>query len=795
VYKDTQDELGKLVDSHVEMLSSLSWTSFVTRARGKSCIAPLVATLPHPAANLLDELRKVGAPVLSTTPEWSAERRQAAIDRGSHKSATEYHEFVNEEMTDMINKRYWVVLPYALVKNLPNLRLSPLGVVPQRARRPRIIVDYTFSGVNGDTDRRAHRQSMQFGRALIRVLQTIFFAPPEHGPVYMLKLDLSDGFYRIPVKAQDSPRLAVALPCQPNSPPMVAFPLVLPMGWTDSPPHFSSATETITDLANRWMPHWNPPMHPLEPQAAAQPESLSPRVVFTGPVIQPPITCLPQPPASLELGQGRTVPAPPTTYNILRRRTRAPAQHADVYVDDELLVAQGCPKELARLRRVLMHINDLVFRPNDQGDTHTGRREPMSLSKFAKGDACWATAKIILGWLLDALAKTIELPPHRIDRLLTILNAARHKKRLGRKSVQQLLGELRSMVLGIPGGAGLFSQLQVALTNADGHRVKVHQGARDHIEDLWVLAKDVANRPTHLGEIIEQQESFIGAVDASKAGMGGVWLPPTYPTEHEPDHSPIVWRQPFPAKIAQKVVSFDNPSGTVSNSDLELAGTIGHADIAVHAFDCRHRTIGTCCDNTPAVAWRAKGSTTTSGPASYLLREASIHQRRYRYLNKLRHIPGLANGMADDASRLFHLTDQQLLTHFDFKYPQKISWQLHQLRPETNSSLISALLTKRPSRPSLAAVPNPKRQCGVKPGSPFWTNSTSPTIPTWNAYGTKSQSSVSLPLASATAAPVVAATRSALAGYLTRSWQWRRASPNWGPLIPGSTFTAPSTSA
>ena len=36
----------------------------------------------------------------------------------------------------------------------------------------------------------------------------------------------------------------------PGEEPLVAFPLVLPMGWSKSPPIFSTATETIAYLAN-----------------------------------------------------------------------------------------------------------------------------------------------------------------------------------------------------------------------------------------------------------------------------------------------------------------------------------------------------------------------------------------------------------------------------------------------------------------------------------------------------------------------------------------------------------------
>jgi hypothetical protein len=95
--------------------------------------------------------------------------------------------------------------------------------------------------------------------------------------------------------------------------------------------------------------------------------------------------------------------------------------YADVYMDDELLAAQGSKARLNRVRRVLLHTNDLVLRPNDAEDDAEGRREPISQKKLAKGDGCWSTRKVILGWLVDTLKGTIELPEHRKERLLAIV--------------------------------------------------------------------------------------------------------------------------------------------------------------------------------------------------------------------------------------------------------------------------------------------------------------------------------------------------------------------------------------
>ena len=138
----------------------------------------------------------------------------------------------------MIRKEQWVILPFAIAKTLPGLRLSPPGVIPQRDRRPRWICDYSWYGVNDDTLPLAPLESMQFGHALDRILREILLADPQLGPVYMLKLDIFDGFYRVNIAPNDVPKLGVVFPSRPGKEQLVALPLVLPMGWKNSPPLF-----------------------------------------------------------------------------------------------------------------------------------------------------------------------------------------------------------------------------------------------------------------------------------------------------------------------------------------------------------------------------------------------------------------------------------------------------------------------------------------------------------------------------------------------------------------------------
>lgn len=97
-------------------------------------------------------------------------------------------------------------------------------------------------GHQQDTLPLAVLNSMQFGHALKCILNEILLANLSYGPVHLMKVNLSNWFYRITIDTDNISKLGV-----------VAFPLVLPMGWTNSPLIFSTATETIANLANAWL--------------------------------------------------------------------------------------------------------------------------------------------------------------------------------------------------------------------------------------------------------------------------------------------------------------------------------------------------------------------------------------------------------------------------------------------------------------------------------------------------------------------------------------------------------------
>ena len=190
-----EDELGKLIAYYVSVLKSIGWPRLLKRLRGRGDLDVKIQGL-HKAAPLLERLQRHGAPALLKSKPWPTKLLDARIKRGSHQSCQDHLLFLREELLDFMHKGFWLVLPLSTVKQLQQLghllglRVSPMGVVPQRNRRPRLIVDLTFYGINADTINLAPKEAMQFGRTLERILYQIRHSNPRFGPVYLSKVCL-----------------------------------------------------------------------------------------------------------------------------------------------------------------------------------------------------------------------------------------------------------------------------------------------------------------------------------------------------------------------------------------------------------------------------------------------------------------------------------------------------------------------------------------------------------------------------------------------------------------------------
>jgi hypothetical protein len=149
------------------------------------------------------------------------------------------------------------------------------------------------------------------------------------------------------------------------------------------------------------------------------------------------------------------------------------------------------------------------------------------------------------------------------------------------------------------------SNLQQALSVSTKSRVSLKKGVHQALDDFRWLATDLQPRPTCIAELVPLRPAAEGHHDASSAGAGGAWFPGDSLTPREGwlKNTPDVWQLEWPDSVHAKLVSSDNPNGTITNSDLELAGGLLHLDYIAQTFDTRECTIVSKGDNLNTTFW------------------------------------------------------------------------------------------------------------------------------------------------------------------------------------------------
>jgi hypothetical protein len=175
---------------------------------------------------------------------------------------------------------------------------------------------------------------------------------------------------------------------------MVEVPSALQMGWNESPAFFCATTETVRDVSQMGVDQGT------ELPAYAM-ESL----------VEP------------------TLPLP-------RQSSTNGASHqwSGVYVDDHIMatVQDSTGTLLRRTARATLHSIQSVFTAPG-ATTMEGAKDLISEKKLHEGDGRWDTTKEILGYMLDGIARTIQLPQDGADGLLKEVWAILKKKRVALK--------------------------------------------------------------------------------------------------------------------------------------------------------------------------------------------------------------------------------------------------------------------------------------------------------------------------------------------------------------------------
>jgi len=638
-------------------------------------MAPQGLALHHEAAGILAEWEQMGCPTC-TGRDWTTAEIQAAIDRGPHQSALEpeaLHHFADEVRDKVAKGQARVVLWEEIKGNHPRqLKVSPVAAIPHKSRAYRSILDLSFSlrlreggtlpSVNDTTTKLAPRGAIdQLGHSLKRIIHA--FAEAEDDAVILLaKWDIQDGFWRLNCRKGEEWNFSYVLPQPEGEPTRLVVPTSLQMGWVESPPYFCAASETARDVAVKYIetPTGSLPPHKLEHWATANTKDVSPSTGGTA-----------------------------LRYVI------------EVYVDDFIAaIIPTTPGDIEHVARGVLHGIHDVFPACDDGE-----RDPVSAKKLKKGDGTFATRKCILGFDFDGSNKTIWLEEEKRDALLAILHKWIRGARLAHQGIpfvefESVVSKLRHAFTALPEARGLLSPCNWIL-RVRPPIVYFHRNGPllEAITDIRTILRETINSPTLCRDLVASWPDYIGIVDASSHGVGGVvlgelsGLPPT------------VFRVQWPRDVTDALVSVQNPRGLLSISDLEMAGIL-LLWLCLEGItkNIAHKHIAFFSDNSPTVSWVDRLASRKSRVAARLVRALALRLNLHRAcpLTPV-HIPGVENALADIPSRSFGSNpdwfcqdDTALLTLFSriFPLPNQASWTAFRFTTNMITRLTSVLRMK-----------------------------------------------------------------------------------------------------
>ena len=550
------------------------------------------------------------------------------------------------------------------------LKISPISQIPHKSRAFRTILDLSYvlkngkrviaPSVNSTSQPTApEAATSQMGSVLPRLIVAMAQCPDD-AVIYFSKFDIQDGFWRMINEIGKEYNFAFVMPANEGEPLQIVVPSSLQMGWVNSPNFFSGASETARDVAADYAeaPIGALPEHHLEEGTTPSKEEMS-KLLETG-----------------------NLDAKTTLQYLI-----------EVYMDDFIAAAQAkSPEELKHIGRAMLHAIHDVF---PEG-LHSPDDQPVSIKKVLKGEARWSALKEILGWIFDGETKSIRLPEDKVDKLLAAIKKMLHSRQgTPFDEFQKLMGKLYHASIGAPAGRGFMTPLNHQLAKTP-KKVWFRKGSPQRKAlQLWKsLLLEVMKEPTLAKELVPSSPDYVGLVDASGEGTGGVWL------SEKSTLPATVWRLEWPAEVKD---AFQR--GQITINDLEMAGNLlGWLVLEGMGATIKHRHIALLNDNSSAVSWILGWAAHSKGPAGDLIIALALRQR-VRRASPLTpaHLPGELNDMADCASRSFGYkqewkcnSNEEFLTLFNrmFPLPDQTTWQSFLLSSKIVTKVTDVLLTK-----------------------------------------------------------------------------------------------------
>jgi hypothetical protein len=138
-----------------------------------------------------------------------------------------------------------------------------------------------------------------------------------------------------------------------------------------------------------------------------------------------------------------------------------------------------------------------------------------------------------------------------------------HQKRIPIKTFQEKVGKLQHASMVLPAACGFFTPLNNIMRAPDKYII-LGEDSLAEILDICTLIHQLSKRPTHVNDLLPNPPLYVAYHDAAAEGAGRVWFS-LISSMH-----PLVWRVAFPKDIMEDVISDKNPSGSITNLDLDV---------------------------------------------------------------------------------------------------------------------------------------------------------------------------------------------------------------------------------
>jgi hypothetical protein len=273
----------------------------------------------------------------------------------------------------------------------------------------------------------------------------------------------------------------------------------------------------------------------------------------------------------------------------------------EVYMDDYIVAAIATEKrQLNHLSNAVKFEIHYVF-PPDEND----KEDPISFKKLEKKEGSWALVKDILGLTFDGNNKTVWLEESKRNAILTILHGWICSSRNANHGIPfnkfHSILKIRHAFTTIPVGKGLLSPFYKILAKQPKF-VFLHHNKRvlNALKECQIFLHESISTPTKCNTLITAWPDYVSIKDASKQGVGGIII-----GEENKTVPPTVFHMQWSDDIKQNVVSQANPTGTITNSDFEMAGLmllwLVMEAICPSLTSSSH--IALFSDNSPTVHW------------------------------------------------------------------------------------------------------------------------------------------------------------------------------------------------